>query len=287
MELNTLKKPVFLMNGIFEVHQDGTIYRHSKKGRHLCKQMDTSRDGRYKCVTATINGKQKQFYVHRLVAKAFIPNPNKKPQVNHKDGNTKNNNLSNLEWVTAKENIMHAYQHNLIPTLKTADECMTCNNKTMSKDGICSQCKENTKRIIRRTKMLEDRVNQVAHLNLDLLTSKQKEIVEMRLQAKSYEEIGDILGISRQAVEHSIKLVIARDERKKNHTFTPRYKPVLKNKLWNIRKSKKINQKELADLLGINKVSYSRKERDIESFKISEAKIICKHLNCTLDELFG
>lgn len=54
------------------------------------------------------DGKRKKFKVHRLVAGEFIPNPLDKPQVNHKDGNKKNNSISNLEWVTNQENCDHA-----------------------------------------------------------------------------------------------------------------------------------------------------------------------------------
>lgn len=54
-------------------------------------------------------------YVHRLVAETFIPNPKKLPQVNHLDGNTLNNHVSNLEWCDAYDNLMHAIRTGLRP----------------------------------------------------------------------------------------------------------------------------------------------------------------------------
>jgi len=54
------------------------------------------------------NGKTKKWFVHRLVAFAFIPNPKLKPFINHIDGNKSNNKIPNLEWVTNLENIRHA-----------------------------------------------------------------------------------------------------------------------------------------------------------------------------------
>lgn len=76
-------------------------------------QFYSGRDKDYLKSYLSKNGKKKSYQIHRLVAIAFIPNVQNKPQVNHIDGNKSNNNILNLEWCTNSENQIHAYRMGL------------------------------------------------------------------------------------------------------------------------------------------------------------------------------
>lgn len=97
-------KPIPFFSDKYRVSSLGRI-KNIKTGRILCPHPTNVG---YLTIQLSRNGVAKSMYVHRLVAMAFLPNPNNLQEVNHKDFNRENNHLNNLEWCSREQNAKHA-----------------------------------------------------------------------------------------------------------------------------------------------------------------------------------
>lgn len=98
------------LNTPYDVNEQGECYSHLSK-----KKLTPQLSSRYPTYNLTIDGKKKKVKIHRMVAETFLPREEGKDIVNHKDGNTHNYCVDNLEWCTAQENNLHAIQTGLRP----------------------------------------------------------------------------------------------------------------------------------------------------------------------------
>lgn len=140
-------RPIEGYEGLYEVSSEGRIKscrrttitasgkRHAVPERILKHDIDSYG---YHHVGLHKNGREKTFAVHRLVALAFIPNPDNRPTVNHLDGDKSKNSVSNLEWTTHKENIAHA----LSTGLTTQEQLMNALKKATAKNSRKVICVE-------------------------------------------------------------------------------------------------------------------------------------------------
>ena len=107
LSMTEIWKDIEGYEGLYQVSNMGRVKSLGKGGTH--KQVHYLKQAKERCgylfVALCKKGKVKQFKVHRLVAKAFIPNPNNLSQVNHKDEDKTNNRVDNLEWCDCIYNI--------------------------------------------------------------------------------------------------------------------------------------------------------------------------------------
>lgn len=105
-------KEIVGFEGLYRISNYGRIISISKK----IEMKQRPNDQGYMKVSLCKDNVKKRFFVHRLVALTFLPNPNNYPCINHKDGNKQNNRMLNLEWCTHSQNIQHSYDKGLRKT---------------------------------------------------------------------------------------------------------------------------------------------------------------------------
>ena len=102
-------KDIKSYEGLYKVNKQGEVYSYitNKKIKGSIDSND------YRQMHLSKNGEHKKKSLHRIVAEAFLPNPNNLPEVNHKDGNKLNNSVDNLEWCSSSYNQIHAFKNGL------------------------------------------------------------------------------------------------------------------------------------------------------------------------------
>lgn len=120
----------------YEISSLGRL--RNKENKHIFKLSNKNDD--YFNIVLYYNGQRKTTSIHRLVALAFIPNPNNYPCVNHKDLNKQNNKIDNLEWCTRSQNVRHAIENGVAMTKSLIEKNM---NKSYEKYGFICQFDKN------------------------------------------------------------------------------------------------------------------------------------------------
>lgn len=112
----------------YYINKVGEVFSTKHNNQLIKMILKEDKDGYYE-VGMYKKGKRYFRRVHRLVLETFSSNPNNLTQVNHKDGNKKNNNINNLEWCTCQDNIIHSFRILHRPPSITTNKKVTLTNK--------------------------------------------------------------------------------------------------------------------------------------------------------------
>lgn len=137
-----MEKTIPGIKDIYTVTDDGIVYSYSSGKRKRLRTYINDK-GYERCHVYRIDGTRLTTTVHRLVALAYIPNPENKAQVNHKDTNKLNNHYKNLEWATQLENMAHAVENNIYTRYRKVYKYSTDYELVKIYDNVTEAIKDN------------------------------------------------------------------------------------------------------------------------------------------------
>ena len=184
-------------------YENGNIMR-IKNGVEVQASISKTKNGYGVVSYYDAHGRQHHPYVHRIIAALFIPNPNNFTQVNHKDGNKLNNSFENLEWVSPRDNMNHAFKTGLINLMKNAKPCRMCGKLTRSRDEVCDECRKLQQSERKRLRKKEERIRKYSRIGLDRLSETQLKYLNCAIGGMTISEIAKKFNVSRQCVSESL-----------------------------------------------------------------------------------
>lgn len=203
-----------LFSGEYEVTSEGEVFSRKKGGCRLLKGAlfhSAHGDTCYRTVLLTEKGKQKNYYVHRLVAEAFVPNPKGLPCVRHIDGESLNNRADNLEWCTRSHAIQRAVDDGRISVWKNAAPCARCGKPMISKkSNLCGDCQKAVKRERHAKQRTERLCRELGEISPEILSPLQNRAVSLRREGRTFQSIADEMNISCQYAHQLVKLAMAK-----------------------------------------------------------------------------
>lgn len=181
-----MRNKKYIFNNEYTIDTNGTIVR-LKDNQEMKPQF--RKNGKYASVV--LNGKS--YYVHRLLALEFIPNPNNYQFVGFKDDDTKNISLDNLYWKEERKEVNRFHP------------CAICGKKTYLKNKYCYACKS---KAITRDRRLEEQKDLFQDVDMNTLTPIEKTVLELRKAGHSYSEIAKVVNKTRSRVGQIINKYI-------------------------------------------------------------------------------
>ena len=202
----------------FKAYRDGSIDRlfngNWEKAKLYKYQPRKGAQHRYQ-VTTSHKGKQHKENVSRLIAEAFIPNPENKPIVFHKDGDLLNDNVENLEWINQHERTLKNYEEGKGRTLKNSGKpCIECGELTLTKTGLCRNCQNKHRIKANANKRKEKLRKKFKEVDLETLDERKRTIITMRSNGSTLQAIADCFGLTRQRVSQIEKKVLQNNYKK-------------------------------------------------------------------------